>query len=227
MCMNTAREMSLPNRFMSTKKPVPMTPEQARAIVAGLKLFGAAVLVGFVATALISHFPHQSGDYASWVQAFGSIGAIFYAVSIADRQRREANLRDAQARAARLAAVRGITEHAVDLVGRATEALLKPSDAEGYVTTYDAAQFEEAFRVLQQIPMLELGTVPTVEGVTLIKGALSAMSVLLVQLRVNPLQIRQDHTQVANNVVRIQMQLESGRQKLAGEIMRLFPAQKT
>jgi hypothetical protein len=84
-----------------------------------------------------------------------------------------------------------------------------------------------AFRVLQQIPMLELGTVPTVEGVTLIKGALSAMSTLLLQLRINPLPIRQNHTLVANNVVRIQMQLESGRQKLAGEIMRLFPAQKT
>ncbi|WP_321916700.1 hypothetical protein [Paraburkholderia sp. J11-2] len=202
-----------------------MSPEQARAVVAGLRLFGAAVLVGFIATALITHFPQQSGDYASWVQAFGSIGAIFYAVSIADRQRREANLRDAQARAARLAAVRGITEHAVELVGSATEALLlKQSDAEGYVSTYDAAQFQEAFRVLQQIPMLELGTVPTVEGVTLIKGALSAMSALLSQLRTNPLPIRQDHAGVKNRVVKIQMQLESGRQKLAGEIIRLFPA---
>ena len=94
------------------------------------------------------------------------------------------------------AAVRGITEHAVELVGGATEALLKPSDAEVYVNMYDAAQFEEAFRVLQQIPMLELGTVTTVEGVTLIKGALSAMSVLLLQLRTNPSRIGQDHTQV-------------------------------
>ena len=201
-----------------------MTPEQARAVVGGLKLFGAAVLVGFIATALITHFPHQSGDYASWVQAFGSIGAIFYAVSIADRQRRETNLRDAQARVARLAAVRGITEHAVELVGSATEALLsKQSNAEGYVTTYDAAQFEEAFRVLQQIPMLELGTVPTVEGVTLVKGALLAMSALLSELRTNPLPIRQNHTEVKDSVVKIQMQLEAGRRKLAGEIMRLFP----
>jgi len=71
--------------------------------------------------------------------------------------------------------------------------------------------------------MLELGTVPTVEGVTLIKGALSAMSTLLAQLRTNPMPIRQGHVTVAKNVVRIQTQLESGRQKLAGEIMRLFP----
>jgi len=49
------------------------------------------------------------------------------------------------------------------------------------------------------------------------------MSTLLAQLRTNPMPIRQGHVTVAKNVVRIQTQLESGRQKLAGEIMRLFP----
>lgn len=60
--------------------------------------------------------------------------------------------------------------------------------------------------------MLELGTVPTVEGVTLIKGAASAMTALLSQLRTDALPIRQDHARMKNSVVKIQMQLESGQQ---------------
>lgn len=179
------------------KQPVQMTPQRARVMLFRIKLFGDAVLAGAIVTALIVHPPVQSADYAAWVQAFGSIGAIFYAVSIADRQRRETALRDAQARSARLAAVRGITEHAVDIVGNATVALLNLSDAESYLSQYDQSEFEEAFRVLQQIPMLELGTVPTVEGHTLIKGAISAMSALLAQLRINPMPIRQDHVKVS------------------------------
>ena len=51
-------------------------------------------------------------------------------------------------RSGRLAAIRGITEHAVDIVGEAVVALLDGRMAERYVASYNALAFEDAFRVL-------------------------------------------------------------------------------
>jgi hypothetical protein len=179
-------------------------------------------LVGAVITALVLHPPVTSADYAGWVQAFGSIGAILYAVSIASSQRRDTDRRDIMLRSSRLAAVRGMTEHAVGVVEGAAIALLDRNLSENYVANYDAATFDEAFRMLQQIPMLDLGTVGAVEGVTLIKNAVNAMRADLAMLHKNSLPIRQDHARVARRAAEIQFQLESGRQKVGAEIIRLL-----
>jgi hypothetical protein len=158
-------------------------PRSAKLKVMALKRYGFACLVGALITALVLHLPITSADYAGWVQAFGSIGAILYAVSIASNQRRDADRSDIMLRSSRLAAVRGMTEHAVDVVGGATIALLDRNLAENYVANHDAAIFDEAFRMLQQTPMLDLGTVGTVEGVTLIINAIKANLALLHRLR--------------------------------------------
>jgi hypothetical protein len=200
----------------------PVDARSAKRNVMALKRFGFACLVGALVTALLLHPPVTSADYASWVQAFGSVGAILYAVNIASGQRREANRRDIMLRSSRLAAVRGMTEHAVDIVDGATVALLDRNLAENYVANYDAAMFDEAFRMLQQIPMLELGTVGAVEGVTLIKNAVSAMKANLATLKRNPMPIRQDHVLVAKRAAEIQAQLVTGRQKVGAEIIRLL-----
>jgi hypothetical protein len=197
-------------------------PRSAKLTVMALKRYGFACLVGALITALVLHPPITSADYAGWVQALGSIGAILYAVSIASNQRRDADRRDIMLRSSRLAAVRGMTEHAVDVVGGATIALLDRSLAENYVANHDAAIFDEAFRMLQQIPMLDLGTVGAVEGVTLIKNGVNAMKANLALLHRNPLPIRQDHAQVARRAREIQFQMESGRQKVAAEVIRLL-----
>jgi hypothetical protein len=194
----------------------------AKLNVTALKRFGFAGLVGALIAALVLHPPVTSADYAGWVQAFGSIGAILYAIGIASGQRRDASMRDVMLRSSRLAAVRGMTEHAADLVGGATIALLDRNVAESYVANFDVAIFDEAFRVLQQIPMLELGTVGAVEGVTLIKNSVSAMRANLAALNRNPLPIRQDHVQVAKAAAEIQAQLETGCQKVGAEIIRLL-----
>jgi hypothetical protein len=115
-----------------------------------------------------------------------------------------------------------MTEHAVDVVEGATIALLDRNLAESYVAGHDAELFDEAFRMLQQIPMLELGTVGAVEGVTLVKNGVNAMKANLAMLRQNPLLIRQDHAQVAQRASQIQFQMEAGRQKVATEIIRLL-----
>ena len=81
--------------------------------VAALKPFGFGCLIGAIITAFVLHLPITSADYAGWVQAFGSIGAILFAVSIASSQRRDADRRELSLRTGRLAAVRGMTEHAL------------------------------------------------------------------------------------------------------------------
>ncbi|MBN3726088.1 hypothetical protein [Burkholderia sp. Ac-20379] len=52
-----------------------------------LGLFGGALAVGALVTALVRWPPMQSSDWAAWVQAVGSIGAIAAAIWIQDRQR--------------------------------------------------------------------------------------------------------------------------------------------
>jgi hypothetical protein len=195
---------------------------RAKITLAAVKKFWFAFLLGVLVTALILHPPVTSADYAGWVQAFGSIAAIFYALSIASSQRREANRYDVMRRSAKLAAVRGITEHTVGIVGDAVVALLDRNMAESYVASYDATALEEAFRVLQQIPMLDLGTVGAVEGVALIKSAVSTTKGYLEALRRDPMVIRQDHAQVARVAADIQIQVETGRQKVGAEIIRLL-----
>jgi hypothetical protein len=197
-------------------------PSTAKLNFAALRLFGFAGLIGALVTALFLHPPITSADYAGWVQAFGSIGAILFAVSIASRQRRDTDRRELMLRSSRLAAVRGMTEHAVGVVEGATIALLDRNLAESYVAKHDAALFDEAFRMLQQIPMLELGTVGAVEGVTLIKNGVNAMKAHLATLHQNPPSILQDHAKVAQRASQIQFQMESGRQKVAAEIIRLL-----
>ncbi|WP_233810276.1 hypothetical protein [Paraburkholderia sp. HP33-1] len=194
----------------------------SKITLARVKRFWFVLLVGTLVAAFIFHRPSTSADYAGWVQAFGSIGAIFYAVSIASSQRREANQQDVMRRSSKLAAVRGITEHAVTLVGDAVIALLDRHMAERYVADYDALAFQDAFDVLQQIPMLELGTVGAVEGVTLIKGAVRTMKEYLETLRRNPTIILQDHAKVATVATDIQIQIETGRQKVGVEIVRVL-----
>ncbi|RQH09590.1 hypothetical protein [Paraburkholderia dinghuensis] len=197
-------------------------PRSAKLNVMALKRYGFACLVGALITALVLHLPVTSADYAGWVQAFGSIGAILYAVSIASNQRRDADRRDIMLRSSRLAAVRGMTEHAVGVVEGAAVALLDRNLAEHYVANHDAAIFDEAFRMLQQIPMLDLGTVGAVEGVTLIKNGVNAMKLNLATLHGNPMPIHQDHAEVARRAGQIQLQMELGRQKVAAEIIRLL-----
>lgn len=190
--------------------------------VTALKPFGFGCLIGALTMALFLHPPITSGDYVGWVQAFGSIGAILFAVIIASSERRDADRRELSLRTGRLAAVRGMTEHAVGVVEGATIALLDRNLAENYVETHDAEVFDEAFQMLQQIPMLELGTVGAVEGVTLIKNGVKAMKADLAMLRQNPLPIRQDHAQVVQRASQIQFQIEAGRQKVSAEIIRLL-----
>ncbi|MGU7773739.1 hypothetical protein ACV229_26595 [Burkholderia sp. MR1-5-21] len=197
-------------------------PDTVKLNVVALKAVGLACIIVALLTALVLHPPVTSADYAGWVQAFGSIGAILFAVSIASSQRRDADRRELLLRSGRLAAVRGMTEHAVEVVNGATIALLDRNLAENYVASHDAELFDEAFRMLQQIPMLELGTVGAVEGVTLIKNGVNAMKANLAMLRQNPLPIRQDHVQVAQRASQIQFQVEAGRRKVSAEIVRLL-----
>jgi len=70
--------------------------------------------------------------------------------------------------------------------------------------------------------MLELGTVGAVEGVTLIKGAVGTMKEYLDTLRRNPTIVLQDHAKVARVAADIQIQIESGRQKVGVEIVRVL-----
>ncbi|MEX3694201.1 hypothetical protein AB3X91_37900 [Paraburkholderia sp. BR14263] len=200
----------------------PVGQQSGGIAVTAVKKFWFAFLFGALVIAFILHPPATSADYAGWVQAFGSVGAVFYALSIASSQRREANRLDVMRRSGKLAAVRRITEHAVNIVGDAVGALFDRRIAERYVASYNAIAFEEAFRVLQQIPMLELVTVGAVEGVTLIKEAVNTTKEYLDTLRRNPTIILQDHAKVARVAADIQNQIETGRQKVGAEIIRLL-----
>jgi hypothetical protein len=197
-------------------------PHTTKPDVTTLKRLGFSSLIVALIAAFVFHRPVTSADYAGWVQAFGSIGAILFAISIASSQRRDAERREFLLRSGRLAAVRGMTEHAATVVGVATTALLDRNVAESYAASHDADLFDEAFRMLQQIPMLELGTVGAVEGVTLVKSAVNAMKADLATLRQNPLPIHQDHAKVAQRASQIQFQMEAGRQKVGAEIIRLL-----
>lgn len=204
---------------MKTAVPVGATVKRDNRVVLRACIYLALFAALFIT--LRDHPPISSADYAAWVQAIGSIAAIVYAIRIASSQRREATRLEIKQRSGKLAAVRGITEHAVNIIGEAVVALLEREAAVTYVANYNARVFEDALRVLQQIPMLELGTVGAVEGVTLIKTSVGAMTEYLESLHRNPTLILQSHAQVAGTAQAIQSQAEAGRQKVGAEIMRL------
>lgn len=74
-----------------------------------LKVMG-TIAGGVLLLVFFLNFPDKSGDWASWVQAFGSIAAILVAAQVATLQLAQGRQEEAERRVAHLKGVRGLLD---------------------------------------------------------------------------------------------------------------------
>lgn len=115
-------------------------------------------------------FELSKSDWASWVQAVGSIGAIAGAWLVGHRQssaalRHALYLRRAQEED-RIQAIFPIASHALDLIEEIAD---KPFRS----ALYSEASFQSCLRAMESIPLYELGKYVLVQGYLEMQAALS------------------------------------------------------
>jgi hypothetical protein len=130
----------------------------------------AVAACGLILWAIGGFFDLSKSDWAAWVQAVGSIGAIGGAVYVMDRQSEAAAKlavdTEHRAMARRLSAIEGIVEHAFHLsmlVGAHTKPI---EDFYSYFFSYvDPADLEAALASLHAIPVHTLESYKMVAAV--------------------------------------------------------------
>lgn len=104
-------------------------------------LFAIAFLAGMLITAFMRWPPSQSSDWASWVQAFGSIGAIGVAIYVSSAQARNDRARERERQIAEddnvLMNVQAILENAAQIIGEMPDI----ASPEGAIQAYLAGRF--------------------------------------------------------------------------------------
>lgn len=128
------------------------------------------LLVGLVWLGL--EFELTKSDWAAWVQAIGSMGAIVGAWRIGSRQSQAAfrhalDLREIEQQE-RLRAIFPIATHAFELIGELAD---QPFETY-YRKSYSATAFQSCLRAINAIPLHELGRYGLVEGYMSLQSAL-------------------------------------------------------
>ncbi len=139
--------------------------------------FAGAFVVGSLVTALVRWPPAQSSDWAAWVQAIGSILAIWAAFSISDREaratRESAKEESAAALKQRRMTVVELMEHAARLCYELRKRGVNNTPEYRDESAYRSASFSYALKSLESIDLISLESSPLVRGVV---GVLSEAS---------------------------------------------------
>lgn len=120
----------------------------------GAKFVG-AFLVGVAATAFARWAPNSSSDWASWMQAFGTIAAIVASAGLLHHQ---AGLQ----RRSRLRAIRAIVDLAVRSVTRRLDIPEDFRDMFDFFASLNAQEVRFAFEALCKIPLHEIDSADAV-----------------------------------------------------------------
>ncbi|AOZ06547.1 hypothetical protein BKK80_12500 [Cupriavidus malaysiensis] len=135
--------------------------------------------LGMVLTAFTIFPPKSASDWAAWIQAVGSIGAIVGAYTIGQRQARASldqaiHLRDMEIKAkgqAMTAVVEAATKHAASIRGLAERMPFVPFY--GYWRLLGKEETEAVIRSIEALPLHELASADKVIAVTGIRSSLA------------------------------------------------------
>ncbi len=123
------------------------------------------LLLGFFLVLIfINWLPRQSSDWASWVQAFGSIGAIVGSVFLTkqqiDAQHRSAVLLEHDSRLRRWQSVKALLDSLYQQCLDVEEVFQRDGDfgALDFIGNYYEKSFDDAIGRLNEIPLFELNS---------------------------------------------------------------------
>ncbi|MEM5459645.1 hypothetical protein VSR69_33035 [Paraburkholderia phytofirmans] len=158
-------------------------------------LFAIGFGAGMLLTALLKFPPNSSSDWATWVQAIGSIGAVGIAIWVSHKQYRDSQLLEGQRRGAEIAReeteirafiqathdeLRAIWSDYNEHVG---PALRKTRDDQPFLYLFPAS--EDAFTIYNGSASYQIGKVPDVELRRLIVSVYSRFKRLILSLQIN------------------------------------------
>lgn len=124
--------------------------------------FGTFV-AGYFTASFAKHPPTESGEWAAWVQAVGSIGAILAAIWVASNGDRKAQVRTAQAKQTLVTTVKYIAIQTLDLLFDLQHTVVTRTDEKNYKAS-KRRKVAEMHEVIKQFPMdLILSTGMTAE----------------------------------------------------------------
>ncbi len=135
-------------------------------------IWGAAILVVLFLIGVWAHF--TAAEWAAWVQAVGSVGAILVAVAVARHQSEELRERDEEAHAAekiRVLEIIGQLVEQADASCTVTEGLLMPGVSERHWRN-SAAVHQDLLAQIRSIPTLQVPVADMVRLLILIRQIL-------------------------------------------------------
>jgi hypothetical protein len=146
----------------------------------GWLLFLSAFSAGMMVTAFLRWPPNQSSDWAAWVQAVGSIGAIVGAFEVGRRQaeasRRQAIDLDVLAQQRQVDAIVAVVNHSIDQATASADSFMNmPTDVLRFALQEPIYSLSEATDALLAIPLHEVGTGAAVTQFAQLQVVLKAM----------------------------------------------------
>ncbi|WP_414156540.1 hypothetical protein [Pseudomonas sp. BNK-30] len=120
-----------------------------------------ALAICFVSVLLIKAYDLNKGELASWVQAFGSIGAIWGALAVSRKQINMQASADAKREELRDGAYLAVMESACKNVRKLSEFVDSGPTLNGFLLMWDyhvGGLFESNMEILKGIPAHELGS---------------------------------------------------------------------
>lgn len=164
-------------------------------------LIAGGFIVGLFVTAFFKYLPSNSGEWASWVQAVGSIGAIVGAVWVASSQ-------SADARREKQAAIFAVAHAAVE-EARKIRSYLQASDPEVELSTsYHKSILESYFGALSSCPVYELHSPKAVTALLMLRDQFLFLRNSVETCLVGPLTSAQWRTEFNDSAIRTSMENE-------------------
>ncbi|AOJ07620.1 hypothetical protein [Burkholderia mayonis] len=151
-------------------------------------------ILGLAIACLLAHLPGSSSEWASWVQAFGSIGAILGALWVSERQAKSAitsiKLQAEQAardkRNAAIAIVDAAMDRAKEIESTMSIRDLTTVQIELY-KTYDRSIIDGLVRALQGVPLHEIGSSKGVSQLLLFTDQLPFLAIAIQRFLEGPM----------------------------------------
>jgi hypothetical protein len=186
----------------------------------------ACFFLAYFGAAFHEHPPVTSQDFAAWVQAIGSIGAIAAAIYILDRQNR--NAEKLQRRAEDISVLRkysgiaAIVDHANDLIQDARVRLCDPHmRADFFGISYSPAAFHDVERALVAIPLHDLWSYQMVVGVREMCDLVRAVKTIVSDVSKDPEGFITTHSDPLRSLIALAKQSAEAREEVGQSIAKL------
>lgn len=159
-------------------------------------------------------------DWAAWVQAVGSIGAIIAGFRVANKQIKstaaQARLDRIEADDDRLTAALSVAMYAADLIYEAAGQAASKGSVTGYLlVSCDYLDFDGATRALQAIPLHDLRSPAMIGGLLKIQRCVESIDRMTGNAQADPFFDEHDYSEWQEGIVEIRNTTESSMQSLA------------